>query len=115
MHTLSKQLVAEISMTYMDERYRKYTSYLSIKGLQCINHTLSMAFLTNKPSYPMKTSPYNPKGTTAQLHEVDTGTENPKIPFYRFFLHVKFSSHFRKTKQRNEQRRPDILEVFHSA
>ena len=57
---------------------------------------------------------YNPKGTTAQLHEVDTGTENPKIPFYRFFLHVKYSSHCRKMKQRNEQRRPDILEVFHT-
>ena len=33
MHKLPKQLVAEISMTYTDERYRKYTSYLSIKGL----------------------------------------------------------------------------------
>ena len=33
MHILPKQLVAEISMTYTDERYRKYTSYLSIKDL----------------------------------------------------------------------------------
>ena len=33
MHKLPKQLVAEISMTYMDERYRKFTSYLLIKGL----------------------------------------------------------------------------------
>ena len=33
MHKLPKQLVAEISMTYTDERYRKYACYLSIKGL----------------------------------------------------------------------------------
>ena len=32
MHKLPKQLVAEISMTYMDERYRKYACYLSMKG-----------------------------------------------------------------------------------
>ena len=33
MHKLPKQLVAEISMTYTDERYREYTCYLSMKGL----------------------------------------------------------------------------------
>ena len=33
MHKLPNQLVAEISVTYTDERYRKYTYYSSIKGL----------------------------------------------------------------------------------
>ena len=33
MHKLLKQLVAEISVMYTDERYRKYTCYSSIKGL----------------------------------------------------------------------------------
>ena len=33
MHKLLKQLVVEISMTYTDEWYRKYTYYFSIKGL----------------------------------------------------------------------------------
>ena len=33
MHNLPKQLVVEISMTYTDEQYRKYTSYFLIKGL----------------------------------------------------------------------------------
>ena len=32
MHKLPKQLVTEISVTYTDERYRKYTCYLSTKG-----------------------------------------------------------------------------------
>ena len=73
-----------------------------------------MAFLNNKPLYTMKTSPYNPKGTTVQLHEVDTGTETPKIPFYRFFLPVKLSSHFRKTKQRNEQRQHHLGRLSYS-
>ena len=73
-----------------------------------------MAFLNNKQSYLMKTSPYNPKGTTAQLHEVDIGTETPKIPFYRFFFRVKLSSCLRKTKQKNEQRRRRLGRLSYS-
>ena len=38
----------------------------------------------------------------------------PKIPFYRFFLCVKLSSHFRKTKQRNEQRRWRLVGLSYS-
>ena len=67
--------------------------------------SLLLAFLTNKPLYLMKASPYNSKRTTAQLHEVGTGAETPKNILLQDFHARKFSSCFRKTKQRNEQRR----------
>ena len=81
MHKLPKQLVAEISMTHTNKRYRKYTSYLLIKGPLVNKPHVINGFSQQQTIVPDETSPYNSKCTTAQLHEVDTSTENPKIPF----------------------------------
>ena len=71
-----------------------------------------MAFLTNKPSYPMKACPYNSKGTTAQLSYMKWVQVQKKL--YRFLLHVKFSLCFRKTTQRNEQRQWRLVGLSYS-